>query len=82
MSWIRFEPRELAHEPGHEDEVVLEEVLDVVLEKLEPLHRQIVTLTLVGESVKNVADQVQRTERTVRRVLERFRAMLCEQLRD
>lgn len=80
-SAVSFVPAALAEEPGHEDEVALMEELDVVFTRLSPLHREIVMRTLAGDDPITVAEGVDRTERTVRRVLERFRTMLRERLR-
>lgn len=79
-SAVSFVPAALAEEPAHEDEVALMEELDVVFAKLTPLHREIVMRSLAGDSPLVVADEVNRTERTVRRVLERFRTMLRERI--
>jgi len=80
-SAVTFVPAALVEEPGHEDEVALIEELDVVFAKLSSLHREIVMRSLAGDSSLVVAEDVNRTERTVRRVLERFRTMLRERLR-
>ncbi len=79
-SAVSFVPAALAEEPGHEDEIALMEELDLVIAKLTPLHREIVMRSLSGDSPLVVAEGVNRTERTVRRVLERFRTMLRERL--
>lgn len=80
-SAVSFVPAALAEEPGHEDEVALMEELNAVLSRLTPLHREIVMRTLAGDDLIAVADGVNRTERTVRRAVERFRTMLRERLR-
>lgn len=74
-------PAALAEEPGHEDEVALMDELDIVFSRLAPLHREIVMRTLAGDDPITVAEGVDRTERTVRRVLERFRTLLRERLK-
>ena len=81
-SIVAFLPAALAHDPEHEDQILLTEELDTVLNQLEPVHQDIVTLILAGESVSEVAEQVNRTERTVRRVRERVHTMLCERLQS
>lgn len=80
-SAVSFIPAALADEPDHEDEVALMEELDVVFQRLTPLHREIVMRTLAGDRPIDVAEGVNRTERTVRRVLERFRTILRERLK-
>ncbi|MBI1314194.1 sigma-70 family RNA polymerase sigma factor [bacterium] len=77
---IRFEPSALAYDPGHDEEVLLTEVLEAALDQLEPRHRMIVQHIMAGESVAEVSEQLDRTERTVRRVLDRFRTILGERL--
>lgn len=79
-SAVAFVPTALAEEPRHEDEIALMEELDVVFNRLTPLHREIVMRTLAGDAPFAVAEGIDRTERTVRRVLERFRKMLRERL--
>ena len=81
-SVVTFLPAALAHEPEHEEQILLTEELDAVFSQLEPVHQEIVNLILAGESVSEVAERVNRTERTVRRVRERVHAMLSERLRS
>lgn len=55
--------------PGDNDVAVLLECLELLLEKLPENHRQIVLRRLEGDSIEIIASKVQRSRRTVIRVL-------------
>ena len=61
---------------------VLRLVIDEVLEALPPGHRVIVELRIDGHEVAGIARTVQRSKRTVERVLQEFRRRLDAQIRD
>lgn len=64
-----FQPASVAAEPTADEAVALAEELEHVAGQLEPLHRQILELRLQGSAVDEIATEVDRSERTVRRVL-------------
>jgi RNA polymerase sigma-70 factor (ECF subfamily) len=72
----------LAREPSPEDAAAVLEELEYVMRSLEPHHRRIVEMRLQGHSVAEIAPAVQRTERLVRRVLERLRESLAQRLQE
>jgi RNA polymerase sigma-70 factor (ECF subfamily) len=88
QSWspgdTRFGPDSemLAREPAPEDAAAVLEEVEHVMSCLEPLHRRIVEMRLQGYSTAEIALDVQRTERTVRRVLELVRESLSKRLQE
>jgi RNA polymerase sigma-70 factor, ECF subfamily len=61
---------------------VLRMVIDEILARLPPSHRPIVELRIEGHEVSEIAQQVQRSKRTVERVLQEFRLRLDSQIRE
>ena len=57
-------------------------VVEDVLEALPPNHRPIVELRIAGHDVSEIARQVQRSKRTVERVLQEFRQRLDSQIHE
>jgi RNA polymerase sigma factor (sigma-70 family) len=71
----------VAREPTPAEATALADMVENLLRPLEPLERQIVTLRLDGYSLEEIAQQIRRSERTVRRVLEQCKESLqkeCE----
>ncbi len=63
--------------PGNQGEVAFPEtVVQETPEKLSPLHRQVVELRLEGYEVAEIAQKVERSKRTVERVLQEARGEL------
>jgi RNA polymerase sigma factor (sigma-70 family) len=75
-SLMGLQPGALAHEPSPVEAVALTEQLDQLMRTLEPLHRRILELRLQGRDVEEIAVATERTQRTVRRVLERIKQQL------
>lgn len=75
-----FQPTAVADEPTADESAALEDELQFVTGGLEPLHRQILELRLQGAAVDEIATQVDRTERTVRRVLNNITDELRQRL--
>jgi RNA polymerase sigma-70 factor (ECF subfamily) len=67
----------LARDPSPEEAAMLGETVEHVMRSLSPQEREILTLRLQGNSVAEISVEVGRTERTVYRVLEHVRAILC-----
>jgi RNA polymerase sigma-70 factor, ECF subfamily len=61
---------------------VLRLVIDEVLDALPPGHRPIVERRIEGYEVAEIAEQLQRSKRTVERVLQEFRRRLDAQIRE
>jgi RNA polymerase sigma-70 factor (ECF subfamily) len=70
-SWELF-----ADEPTPEEAAILTETLEQVMRGLEDGEREMVMLSLQGYTVAEISDQVDRTRRTVQRVLQRVRQRL------
>jgi RNA polymerase sigma-70 factor (ECF subfamily) len=70
-SWEVF-----ADEPTPEEAAILTETLEQVMRGLEGSEREMVMLSLQGYTVAEISDQVDRTRRTVQRVLQRVRQRL------
>jgi RNA polymerase sigma-70 factor (ECF subfamily) len=66
----------LAHRPSPSEVVALTDQLEEIMKPLPPLHRHILELRLQGHNLDEIADAVDRTERTVRRVLEEIKQQL------
>lgn len=76
--WEDVQDHVVRHEPSPVEALALFDELELLMRRLEPLHRQIIELRLQGHDTEAIAAQVQRTQRTVRRVLEGVRQLLCD----
>lgn len=63
-------------EPTPDEAVALADELDVLMRDLDPLARRVLELRLQGYRLAEIASDVDRTERTVRRVLAQIRTRL------
>jgi RNA polymerase sigma-70 factor (ECF subfamily) len=72
----------IAREPTPVEAALLTELVDQLMNALEPRHREIVALTLQGHGPPEVSAQVGCSERTVKRVLERVRDWLQRRQTD
>lgn len=61
--------------PGPEDFAIFQESLEKLLNNLPVQYHELVLLRLEGYSIKEVAERVQRSQRTVLRVLSRLREL-------
>src|SRR5262249_43697973 len=66
----------VAREPTPEEAAVLTDTVELVMRRLEPRDRAILTCHLQGDSPAEISDRVGRARRTVRRTLERIRKAL------
>jgi DNA-directed RNA polymerase specialized sigma24 family protein len=73
---------ESAAGPDEEALAVLHLVIGEVLAALPASHRPIVELRIVGHEVAEIARQVQRSKRSVERILQGFRQRLDAQIRE
>jgi RNA polymerase sigma factor (sigma-70 family) len=69
----------LAREPTPQQAAALADTLEEVFRDLEPLERRMVELRLQGSGLDEIADDVRRSERTVRRILELVKGRLRQQ---
>ena len=70
-----------AVEPTVEEALAVADELELVMGELTPLSREIAERRLQGQSIPDIAEAVDRSERTVRRLLATFRTKLEERLR-
>lgn len=66
----------ITRDPQPSEAFLLTETLERVMQQLDEREQQILTLRLQGYSTTEIAPLVQRTDRTVRLVLERIRKLL------
>ena len=66
----------LARDPTPSEAAILSELAEQLMKKVPERDRIILTLHLQGCDIAAISEQIGRTERTVRRTLERIRAML------
>lgn len=67
----------IAREPMPSEAAMLAELVEQLMNRLDERERQMLSLSLQGYSVPEISAQVDRTERTVQRVLERVRKRLA-----
>jgi RNA polymerase sigma-70 factor (ECF subfamily) len=68
----------IAHEPTPAEAAELTDTVEQLMRELDPRDRPILSLTLQGYTVPEIAAQIQRAERTVYRALERIRKRLVQ----
>ena len=73
---LNIGPKILSREPSPSEAVALADEIQLVMRNFEPLHREMLELRLQGYLVEEIASQTKRTQRTVLRVLGRFKQML------
>jgi RNA polymerase sigma-70 factor (ECF subfamily) len=77
-SLLGIQPRMLAREPSPVEALALAESLKQLMAELQPLHRRMLELRLLGNDLEAIATATDRTQRTVRRVLDEVRQRLEE----
>ncbi len=70
----------ISREPSPEDVLILEEEIEGLTGDMNAQQRQIVELRLQGYLLEEIAEEVMRSERTVRRILDRVKNRLKERL--
>ena len=75
-------PEAIVEEPRPEEAAALLEELTSVLSTLQPFQRQILELALQNQSIEEIGEAVQRSQRTVRRTLQQIRESLEGRLGD
>ena len=79
-SAIRVSPLVVAADPTPDDAAEVVEQLQCLMQRLEPLQRQILELALQNRDVVEISKQVQRSGRTIRRTLMQIRTDLESRL--
>lgn len=72
-SEYRVSPEAIVEEPSPQDAAVIIEELEAAMQDLAPLQRKIFELSLQNLSEAEIAEEVQRSGRTVRRTLQQIR---------
>ena len=80
QSVIRVPPEFVSEEPKPDDAAVMVEELSNVLQNLDSTQRSIIELSMQNRSIEEIANQVQRSERTVRRTIQQVREELENRL--
>ena len=81
-SVYQVSPLAVAEDPTPDDAAQVVEELQNVMQKLDPLHREILELALQNNDVEAISEKVERSARTVRRALQQVREMLEGRLLD
>ena len=76
--WADLESQMFARQPSPLEAAALADHLEQIMSRLEPLQRRMLELRLQGFSLFEIAAQCQRTERTVRRLLDQVKQWLEE----
>ncbi|MBN71868.1 MAG: LuxR family transcriptional regulator [Gimesia sp.] len=71
-----------ASEPTEAEAVALSDEVDFLIRDFDPLQQQMLELRLQGQTIPEIAETVERSERTVRRFLGEFRDQLEARLRS
>ena len=79
-STIRVAPQVVSEEPRPDEAVALVEELSNVLGGLDDVQRSIIELSMQNQSVEQISEQVQRSERTIRRTIQQVRDELESRL--
>ena len=80
QSMICVSPEVISEDPNPDDAAVMVEELSDVLGNLDETQRTIVELSMQNHSFEQIADQIQRSERTVRRTIQQVREELEQRL--
>lgn len=80
QSMISVPPEIISEEPKPDDAAVMVEELSELLASLDDTQRSIIELSMQNQTVEQIATQIQRSERTVRRTIQRFRESLEDRL--
>lgn len=75
-------PLAISREPTIEDAVALADEIDAYMQTLNPLKRKVVELRLQDQGTGDIAEQVDRASRTVRRILEEVKVDLSKRLSE
>ncbi|WP_145387524.1 RNA polymerase sigma factor [Stieleria neptunia] len=73
-------PFAIAREPTVEEAVALNDEIEAFMKTLEPLERKVLEMRLQDRSTEKIADEVEYSPRTVRRILDRVKETLTARL--
>ena len=73
-------PSEIAREPTADEVAALTEQYQLAVDRLSPIGQRVFQLHLDNHSVEEIATEVKRSERTIRRELEKIKAWLAGEL--
>lgn len=73
QSMIRVPPQVISDDPKPEDAAVMVEELADLISKLDETQRAIIELSMQNQTVEQIAEAIQRSERTVRRTIQQVR---------
>ena len=77
---LRVTPEAVSEEPRPEDAVIMVDELTELLAQLDETQRSIIELSMQNQNVEQIAETIQRSERTVRRTLQQVREELENRL--
>lgn len=80
QSVIRVPPEFVSEEPKPDDAAVMVEELSNLLQNLDATQRSIIELSMQNHSIEQIANDIQRSERTVRRTIQQVREELEQRL--
>ena len=75
-------PEAVARDPSPDEAVAVVEEVEQLIKDLDPLQQQMVELRLQGHTLHEIADKVQRSQRTVRRLMEKVKANLEQRVHN
>lgn len=75
-------PEAFVKAPSATEMLGITEELELVMSELPAAHRRILELSLQGHDVSEIAADIERSERTVRRALENVRTLLAERFQN
>lgn len=81
-SMASFAPQALHRDPTPQEELGLLEEIAQLTEGMDEVQKQIVELRLQGFQIEEIADTVARSERTVRRVMDKVKARLQQRMEE
>ena len=79
-SFIHVSPEAVAEDPSPEEAVAVTEEVTNLLQGLDELGRKVFELSMQNQTVEQIAEAVERSQRTVRRTLQQIRESLEKQL--
>jgi RNA polymerase sigma factor (sigma-70 family) len=75
-SFLNLSPQAAAEEPSSQEAIAVVEELELVMLRFNPLQRRMIELRLQGHAIKEIAEDVNRSERYVHAVLEDLKSRL------
>lgn len=78
--FLRVSPEAISHEPQADEAAVMVDELSELMDSLDPTQRNILERSMQNQSIEQIAEEVQRSERTVRRTIQHIREQLENRL--